>query len=352
MILADKYKSHRLRWLLPFLVVLLLGACERGPKLQHLEGLAMGTQWHVTYVDQPDAPSAEIVQRGIADALERVEESMSTYRDSSAISRFNALPIGADVKPDPDFIAVLEAALAVGQQSGGSYDVTVGPLVDLWGFGATGRRQTVPAAEDISRLLTRIGLDKLSWSESTQTLHKNGEVQLDFSSLAKGYGVDVVAQWLTSQQLENFLVEVGGELRVQGEKPQATPWRVAIEQPSSVSGGIAATLPLKDIAIATSGDYRNFFEVDGERYSHTLDPRTGYPVRHNLVSVTVLHSSAMLADAWATALSVMGAEEAMRVAKQQGLAVYLIQRQQDTFTAQASPAFSQYTDAGDISESQ
>jgi thiamine biosynthesis lipoprotein len=237
---------------------------------------------------------------------------------------------------------VLEAALEVGRDSDGAYDVTVGPLVDLWGFGPGESISTPPAAQDIDALMERIGQDGLRLDRAASSVMKLGELSLDFSSLAKGFAVDEVADWLLAQGVDRFMVEVGGELRLAGASGRGDPWRIAIERPESTGRSAVAALGLTDVAVATSGDYRNYFEVDGQRFSHMIDPRTGRPVAHDLVSVTVVHPRCMLADAWATALSVLGAADAMAVAQAQGLAVYLIRRVGDDFVYSHTPAFSRY----------
>jgi thiamine biosynthesis lipoprotein len=217
----------------------------------------------------------------------------------------------------------------------------VGSLVELWGFGASGPRDGAPSAQNVEALVAVAGHRNLRLDSESLSVLKDTELALDFSSVAKGYGVDVVANWLQEQGVRRYLVEVGGEMRVSGLSHRGDAWQVAIEKPDSAIRTAAAGIALTDGAIATSGDYRNFFELDGRRYSHLIDPRTGWPVAHDLVSVTVIHPSAMLADAWATALTVLGAEAARVVAQQQGLAVYFIQRDGESLryshTAEFSP---------------
>ncbi len=324
-------QSHCTQWLCLFsMVLLVLAGCERAPEPVKLAGRCMGTSWHVTYRVQQGRPGLDraAVEAQIAQLLERVEQSMSTYRETSEISRFNRMPVGEWFTASPDFLTVMEAALRVGDASAGAYDITVAPLVERWGFGAsTGfDAQRLPEAQEITDLLAQVGQGALEVDLPGGRLRKFNQVRVDLSSVAKGYGVDVVADWLLAQGIDNFLVEVGGELRLAGRSHRGDLWRVAIEQPDPGSGGIAEALELGSAAVATSGDYRNFVEIDGQRYSHSIDPRTGYPVVHDLVSVTVVHDNAMLADAWATALIVMGAKNARRVAKEQGLAAYFIRR--------------------------
>ena len=302
----------------------------------------MGTTWHVTIVPGPGSASPDVLQRGIEEELESVNLSMSTYRDDSEISRFNALAADTWFPVSPEFYAVLSTALAVGWQSGEAYDVTVAPLVNLWGFGPDGPANGPPPAKQIAGLLEQIGQDNLRVDGEARQVLKRGQLSLDFSSIAKGYAVDRVAQWLDTQGVSRYLVEVGGEMRLAGNSPRDDLWRIAIEQPDSATIDVNAAMRISDAAIATSGDYRNYFEVDGKRYSHSIDPRTGYPVSHDLVSVTVIHNSAMIADAWATALTVLGPQEGMAVALAHGLAVYFIQRHGTDFQHSHTPAFGQY----------
>lgn len=340
-------KGHSREWLFCFSCLLVaalnLSACAKPAPLLQLEGRSMGTSWHVTLMPATgQTADREALQHGIEAALEAVNHSMSTYRDDSEISRFNALSPDTWFDLSPDFYTVLSTALAVGWQSGGAYDVTVAPLVNLWGFGPVGPVHGAPAQELIEQQLQDIGPDTLRLDGEGPRLLKRSPVTLDFSSIAKGFAVDQVAQWLDTQGLSRYLVEVGGEMRLSGLSPRDDLWRIAIEQPDSATMEVGAAVRLTDAAIATSGDYRNFFEFEGKRYSHSIDPRTGYPVSHDLVSVTVIHNSAMIADAWATALTVLGSQEGMAVALSHGLAVYFIQRRDGEFNHSHTPAFGQY----------
>ncbi len=308
----------------------------------------MGTTWHVTLVPAAGMPDRTALQAGIEVELERVNQSMSTYRQDSEISRFNTLAPDTWFPVSADFHAVLSTAMAVGWQSEGAYDVTVAPLVDLWGFGPAGRVGMPPSEDRISDALENVGQDYLRVDEEGgHRLLKTRPVSLDFSSIAKGYAVDLVARWLDAQGLDRYLVEVGGEMRLSGMSGRGDLWRVAIERPESALRTAEQAISLTDVAIATSGDYRNYFEVDGQRFSHSIDPRRGYPVAHDLVSVTVLDNSAMRADAWATALVVLGHERAMAVATEQGLVAYFIQRRGDALYNSYSPAFAPYLENGD-----
>jgi len=341
---AGKTKSHSQGWL--FFVVglclVLLSGCDEQNNSVSLSGYTMGTTWHITYLPESASPSQEHLQANVEAILARVDASMSTYRADSEISLVSAADTGEWTTVSTDFLQVLDAALSIGAQSRGAYDITVGPLVDRWGFGPVENTAGIPSSEEIELLRNRVGQDRLQIDRDVPALLKSTAVALDFSSIAKGFAVDRLAEHLLEKQIANFLVEVGGEMRLAGLSARGDPWRIAIEQPDIVGRNVARALSLTDSAVATSGDYRNFFEMDGKRYSHTIDPRTGFPVAHDLVSVTVIHSSAMLADGWATALTVLGAAEAMEVALEQELAVYFIRRDEDGFISSSSEAFEPY----------
>ena len=344
---ASSTQSHLKRWLFCCLLPLagLLAGCVAEPVPVELSGRTMGTTWHVTYMPATQDLAASQAQQGIERILEAVNLSMSTYRSDSEISRFNLAQSEQWLPVSEDFLEVLRAAMAIGDASGGAYDVTVGPVVNLWGFGPEARTDSVPDEKALLALLQQIGQDKLQLDEENRQILKTTDLSLDFSSIAKGYGVDRVADWLQASGVVDMLVEVGGEMRLHGRNPRGEPWRIAIEQPDSMMGSVAMAISLTDQALATSGDYRNYFEVAGKRYSHTIDPRTGYPIGHDLVSVTVVHPRAMIADAWATAFTVMGAEGAMKVALEQGLAVYFIRRTQGAYTSSHSPQFERYLES-------
>ena len=344
MISADSTQGHYSRWLfgIPVLASLLLYACSEQGGVSRLSGRTMGTSWSISYLPEAQSPGSESLQRGVSDILAAINSSMSTYLPNSEISRFNTSKPGEWFPVSSGFFAVLEAALHIGEGSGGAYDVTVGPLVDRWGFGPGHRLPDVPDDKEIRALLEGVGQGKLQLDRSRPAILKPSGLSLDFSSIAKGYAVDKVSEYLRTQQIVNFLVEVGGEIRLSGRSGHGDTWRIAIEQPDGGAQGIARAIALTDVAIATSGDYRNYFELNNKRYSHSIDPTTGHPIEHDLVSVTVIHPSAMFADGWATALTVLGEARAMEVAQQQALAVYFIRREEDSFLSSHSDAFRPY----------
>jgi len=327
---------------LGLLAVLALGACEGAPDKVTLQGQTMGTYWRVSYLAEGGAPAPAAVKTQLEDALVAVNASMSTWDPQATISQFNN---GESLEPfpiEPAFATVVAAAQAVSAASGGAFDVTVGPLIDLWGFGAGGeRRATPPSAEAITEAQARVGFGKLVVRADPPSLQRTAPgVEVDLSALAKGYGVDVLAAVLGEAGLGNYLVDIGGEVRARGVNDRGVPWRIGVEVPDpSARGLVQEALPLKDLSLATSGDYRNFFEADGVRYSHTIDPRTGYPIPQRVASVTVAHREALWADAWATAMNVLGPEAGLALAERQTLPVLFILYDGEGFERRANAAF-------------
>ncbi|MFK7975815.1 MAG: FAD:protein FMN transferase [Halioglobus sp.] len=350
-------KSHSIEWLFYWLrpvgyfatviaLLLAVSGCGTADAPVKLGGATMGTTWSITYLGSGEEPPAAQINAGVVEVLAAVNASMSTYQPTSEISRFNALPAGEPIQVSEPFIEVLETALRVGGLTQGAYDVTVGPLVDLWGFGSAtfglNTDVSIPAASAIAKALAQVGQNRIVLDVARQSISKQGELALDFSSLAKGYAVDEVAAFLRENGITRYLIEVGGEMALAGNSPRGDLWQIAIEQPEPQMRSVAAALRLTDLAIATSGDYRNYVEIDGKRYSHAIDPRNGYPIDHELVSVTVVHESAMAADAWATALIVLGLDDALAVAQAQGLAVYCIAHKGGEFVHRHSKAIAAY----------
>ncbi len=336
---------RRPRWLPALLAAALLaqlGACARQAPSARLEGGTMGTRYHITLVNPPRATGTRALQAAVERLLESVNDSMSTYREDSEIARVSRSPPDRDIALSPDFATVLAAALRVGELSGGAFDVTVGPLVELWGFGPERGERRVPDQASVERARRQVGYRALLLDRRASSLAKRAPRSLDFSALAKGYAVDRVAALLERRGIGDYLVEIGGDLRVAGHSPRGTAWALAIERPELLGGEPMARIALRDGAVATSGDYRNFFERDGKRYSHIIDPRSGYPVPRELVSVTVVAASAMLADAWATALLVLGPERALEVAEREALACYFVRRQAEGLRPYWSAAMADY----------
>lgn len=306
----------------------------------------MGTTWSVKLV-RPSHLSLQQLRAGIQRQLDIVVEQMSTWLETSNLSRFNRAAAGSWHALPVEFFKVLDYALYIAQQSNGAYDPSVGSLVNLWGFGPDGKHDQAPAPAVIAETLAVKGWKEVRLDRLERRALQPGGVYIDLSSIAKGFGVDQVADYLQAQGVPSYLVEVGGELRGYGCKPDHDPWWVALEQPLplGMAGPTSSALPqqnlvaLHEMSIATSGDYRRFFEQGGTRYSHTIDPRTGYPVQHAPASVTVLHSSCMIADALSTALTVLGVQEGMEYARSQNIAAHFIRRTAQGFEECMSPAF-------------
>ncbi|WP_298719019.1 FAD:protein FMN transferase [uncultured Oceanisphaera sp.] len=340
--------SHVTKWLAPLGLAFLLVACKPAAvehPQRHLTGNTMGTYYSVKVVDV-DETRAQALQAEIDRRLERLNDQMSTYREDSELSRFNRHQ-GADPFPvSSDTARVVTAALQLGRMTEGALDVTVGPLVNLWGFGPDARPSRIPGEPLLADTRARTGLEHLRVgidSESEYLYKQLPELYVDLSSIAKGFGVDMVSEYLSEEGITDHLVEIGGEVRLSGLNRHRQPWTIAVEKPGSGTGSVQQVVAVGNNSVATSGDYRNYYELDGERLSHTIDPATGHPITHQLASVTVIHPSCMIADGLATALTVMGPERALAFAEQHRLAVYLLTKTDDGFRVDMTSAFKKYS---------
>lgn len=309
----------------------------------------MGTTWSVSLaLEEPISLSS--LQAGIQRELDSVVAEMSHWDPTSHLGRFNFAGAGSWHQLPESFFHVLSYGLQVAEASGGAYDPAAGALVNLWGFGPVNRygdpEFSPPSQKDIDRLAhMRSAWKKIELDKARRRLLQPGGVLLDLSAIAKGYGVDKVATYLMQQGTQHYLVEVGGELRGAGMKPDGQPWWVRLEQPAhtgahKTSTNHAILIALHGLSVATSGDYRRYFHHDGERFPHTLDPRTGYPISNHVASVTVIHPECMVADAWSTALTVLGVEQGLALAEEKGLAALFLIRSGNDFMEHASHAFS------------
>jgi len=291
------------------------------------DGSTMGTSYSLRWVAKDERQVAEI-QQAAEERLAVINQQMSTYIPESEVSRFNALSSG-EMLVSAELAGLVQRSQAISEQTGGAFDITVGPLVNLWGFGPEGRVVSTPSGDKIASLRTRVGYQKLGVSQNPPLLTKATNLQVDLSAISKGYAVDQLASLLAGKGINNYLVEIGGEIKLSGNKPNGESWRIAIEAPLTTERDAQHVLPTSNIAMATSGDYRNYFEEDGVRYSHTINPLTGAPIKHALVSVTVLHPSCADADALATALMVMGDKKGVEFAKHHDLAAYFLIKAQE-----------------------
>lgn len=338
---------RHLRLALPAMAVLLLAACQSPPNAAtplRLSGATMGTSWSVTLGGLPAGTTRNQLQPLLQQRLDRINALMSTYDPASELSRFNDqsssdwFPVAAETA------AVVALAQQISRLTDGAFDVTVGPLVDLWGFGPLPRASQPPTAHQVEQTRHRVGYRHLQVRRSPAALRKTvAGLRVDLSAIAKGYAVDQLAELLAQYDIHDALVEIGGELRLLGHRPDGQPWRIAIERPEPGSRAVEKLLALQPTAVATSGNYRNFYQADGQRYAHTINPASGYPVHHRLASATVLAPSAAQADALATALMVMGEQRARTFCQREGIAALLLIHQDSALAAETTPGFAALT---------
>lgn len=329
--LIQKFKSCRdfvIKVPILFLSVMVLfvsSGCLHVKKIQSFKGQTMGTYYVVRYVTDVRVDQ-KVLKTEVEDILKTINAQMSTYIEGSEIDNVSHKYFDQPIQISPWFAEVLSYSLQLSESTEGVFDPTVGPLVNLWGFGPKGERK-VPESSQILEVKKRVGFEKVSVYQKDKNWFvkkSDPKVEVDLSATAKGFAVDKVAELLSQKGLNNHLVDIGGELRVKGQKGADQPWVVAIEKPSSSEAGVQLHFSLQDYSIATSGNYRNFFEQGGKKYSHTMDLKSGEPVVHNLISVTILEKECMKADGLATALMAMGPEKAWQYATQNNIAAYLI----------------------------
>jgi thiamine biosynthesis lipoprotein len=336
-----------MRVVLPLLLLLAstLPAAATGPVL-HLAGETMGTTWSVQVARPASHLDSRTLRHELATVVADVDQRMSTYRPDSEISRFNARRTRAWIPVSRDTRRVVAEALRVSRLSAGAFDPTVAPLLDLWGFGAAGGAGDLPRPATLRATRARVGWRALDVAEGVVALRKRRpDLEIDLSAIAKGFGIDAMAEHLERRGVTDYLIEIGGELRGRGRGRHGTGWTVGIELPHDASA-VAAVVRLERAAVATSGDYRKGAEVGGVRRPHVLDPRTGSPVRHALASATVVARTAMRADALATALLVLGPDDGWELARRERLAALLVIRTSDGFEIRRTPDLSGHLLAG------
>jgi thiamine biosynthesis lipoprotein len=323
-----------------FVYVLLVGlaSCAREPPEIVIAGPTMGTTYTVKIAAPRPTLDPHDLRLLIERSLERIDETMSGYREDSEVSRFNALHSDDWFEISPELAHVVTAALEVSAASGGAFDVTVAPVVKAWGFGASdGPPARLPDAAALAELQRQVGYEKLHARLSPPALRKDEpSLSVDLNGIAPGYAVDLIAAQLEARGIANFMIDVGGEIRARGRNGAGEKWRIAVESPKEADSAPVAVIGMDGVALATSGEYRNVYERDGVRYSHTIDPRTAHPIRYSVSSVVVVHPEAMYADAWATALNVLGADSGLRLAEHLQLPVMFIVKRGDSFTSKIS----------------
>lgn len=324
-------------WLLFFI----LASCGSEPKLWKISGATMGTQYHISALP-PEGFDRQAGQATIDALLAAFSQITSTYIPDSEVNRLSAFPLDEAKDISQILSDILLISMEVSWITGGAFDVTVSPLVELWGFGASQRQQNIPQDSAIAAAMDEVGFQHLQLDFSEPKLTLTQPVRVDLSGVAKGYGVDMLAQWLERQGITDYLVEIGGEIRAAGKSPRGDEWRVGIEKPVGLNAGVEQAIRVSGVGLATSGDYRNYFEKDGQRYSHTINPKTGYPITHKTASVTVVAETAAYADALATGFLVLGADKSLALAETHGIAVYLLEKSEDGFKSSYSSAFAPY----------
>ena len=330
---------------LPLLFLLFIACQSKQPQVLKYAGQTMGTSYHIKIVTQKDVKGFENLQAEIDSVLRDVNMKMSTYIPESELSRFNVFQKSEPFEVSPEFVTVLRKALQLNKDSQGAFDVTVGPLVNLWGFGKDGERDEPPGDAEIAEVRAYVGSKLLHIVDDTHIAKDNPHTEVDLSAIAKGYGVDVVGNYLHSRGFNNYLVEIGGEIVVRG-KNSNNLWRVGIDRPEydeNPGADLEEIIELTDKGIATSGDYRNYFVAENKVYSHAIDPVSGRPIVTGVASATVIAPDCMTADGLATALMVMGAEKGIKMIEDKsGIEAFIILRDKDKFKEIMSSGFSKY----------
>ncbi|MGI9261323.1 MAG: FAD:protein FMN transferase [Woeseiaceae bacterium] len=331
------------RLIIPLLFLLLSACAEQrsGTEIHELTGQTMGTSFSIKLVAPEDDFDKALLAERVHAILNRVNSRMSTWQSDSELSLFNANASTDWIDTSAEFCGVLESALAISNHTAGAFDITVGPFVNLWGFGPDENVTPEPPSDElITGAGKRVGYRKLQTDCGIPAVRKSQEdVYIDLSAIAKGYAVDQIANELDERGLANYLIEIGGELRMRGHNASDANWAIAIEKPADLERAVQLIVNLTNQAMATSGDYRNFFEFRGERFSHTIDSRTGRPVTHRGAAVTVISKSAAEADALATALLVLGPEAGYAFAEKERIAAYFLLRDESRIEEKMTSTF-------------
>ena len=329
-----------MRALLPLLLLLVACGGESRLPQYELSGNAMGTTFNILLVDPSDDFVSAAMQERVTETLARIDDLASTWKAESQLSQLNAEHSTDWIAVSHELCVALESALEIGRLSDGAFDITVGPLVNLWGFGPDGMVTTPPSDEALASAMESVGYERLETRCDQPAIRKaHARLYVDLSGWAKGLAVDEVASMLDHGGLTDYLVEIGGEIRVRGHNSAGEKWAIAVEAPSTQQRKPHSVLRVTDTSVATSGDYRNYFDHDGERYSHTIDARTGRPVTHDLAAVTVVNKSAAFADAMATALLVLGPDAGPKLAKHLQIAGYFLVRNATGIEELTTPEF-------------
>ncbi|MCL9802603.1 FAD:protein FMN transferase [Pseudomonas sp. AKS31] len=321
----------------------ILSGCGNGDSMENFAGPTMGSTYSIKYVRHAGLADSMQVRREVEDILGELDRQLSTYRQDSDIERFNALPANSCQTMPAPVLELVRTGEQLSVQSEGSYDLTVEPLMNLWGFGPQGREEKVPDAMALADVMQRVGHQHLHINGDQ--LCKDAAVEVDFNSIAAGYAVDTIAARLDAMGIHDYLAEATGELKAKGKKLDGSPWRIALEEPRDDQQVAERIINVDGYGVSTSGDYRNYFLQNGRRYSHTFDARTGAPVLHDLASVTVIHPSALMADGLSTLLLILGAERAWDYAEKHDIGAFFVIRADTGFVVRTNPAFERLSGA-------
>lgn len=314
-----------------------LSGCGNGDSLESFGGSTMGSTYSIKYVRHAGIAGPNEVQAQVERILAEVDRQMSTYRSDSDIERFNELPANSCQAMPESILQLVKVGEQLSRESDGAFDLTVEPLLNLWGFGPQGREEKVPSVEALAQAQQRVGYAHLRIEG--ENLCKDAAVEVDFNSIAAGYAVDLIAAKFQEMGIDNYLADVTGELKALGTKADGAPWRIALEEPRDDQQVAERVMVVDGYGVSTSGDYRNYFEQDGRRYSHEFDARTGKPIDHALASVTVIHPSTLMADGLSTMLLVLGPEQGWDYAEKHDIAAFFVIRADKGFVTRSNPAF-------------
>lgn len=331
------------RWVWLVSTAVVLAACGNGDSMESFGGPTMGSTYSIKYVRRAGIAEPAHVRREVESILAEVDRQMSTYRNDSDIERFNALPANNCQTMPASVLELVRVGEQLSAQSEGSYDLTVEPLMNLWGFGPQGREEKVPNPAALAETLQQVGYRHLHIDGDR--LCKDAAVEVDFNSIAAGYAVDTIAARLETMGIHDYLAEATGELKAKGKKLDGSAWRIALEAPRDDQQVAERIIQVDGYGVSTSGDYRNYFLQDGRRYSHTFDARSGAPVLHNLASVTVIHPSALMADGLSTLLLILGSERAWDYAEKHDIGAFFVIRADTGFVIRTSAAFERLSGA-------
>ena len=325
---------------------LALAACKNRKQVLEIFGFSMGTTYSIALVDHDNKLDAAEVKSRVDSSLIAFNKKLSNWDAGSEISIFNAFAGESTMQMSGQLSQVMQAAAEVNAASAGRFDTSIGPLIELWGFGAKGAFQK-PNTDQIAQALELSGQSNTFSLDADTITKRQADGQVYLAGIGKGYGADVVGEVLEGLGVNDYMVEIGGDLFASGRNPDGRPWQIGIESPDPTNRSVMGVVGLSGMGLATSGDYRNYFEADGHRYSHLIDPTTGYPVDHKTASATVLDQDAMRADAWSTAMLILGREKGLEIAQEHDIAVQFIDHDMRSgtkmFTTSKSPRFEALT---------